>query len=84
MILDTNAARKKLLLIINHVSKTHSTESFGRLPKSLVAKILTIQIVASSASFNAIAISFSSESSALLPGAFLCGDAKGARLKLEV
>ena len=65
-------------------SKTDNAEISLRLPMSFEAKILTIQIVASSASFNAIAISFSSESSALLPGAFLCGDAKGARLKLEV
>ena len=44
---------------------------------------ITIQTVASSASFKAIAISFSSESSVLLPGACLLGEAKGARLKLK-
>ena len=45
--------------------------------------LITIQTVASSASFKAIAISFSSESSVLLPGACLLGEAKGARLKLK-
>ena len=49
----------------------------------IVIKIITIQTVASRASFNAIAISFSSESSVLLPGACLLGEAKGARLKLK-